>query len=351
MKNNKKVEKINTLYTKSIEKFWHLVGHEVDLPSKNSYKCINIGRYKLFLYKTNKEIKAFLNQCPHRGARIFNNDKGIAPLTCPYHGWTFTPKKTFVPKLETYQNNLDPQKARLITWNVEVRSGFIYIAKNPEFSLEEQLGEEVLNIINKIGSSIKKCESIQKLTYKANWLISVENSLELLHVATVHPKSLDELNLEDCIDKLWNWAFLVTAKPQNKRISNLSKNLKKGISSNIDINGYWSLSLFPFSQISTTEGISFAIQTFYPGEDPLIEKTDFCTTLYSPSLKDNTIGNSLKFFYESVTDLNYKVFKEDAEICSYLPLGSWDFFSSKYSSSLEIKVNHFRECCRKVINL
>ena len=99
----------------------------------------------------------------------------------------FYTQKNFVPKLETYQNNSDPEsdpeKARLLSWQVEVRSGFIYIAKDPKFSIEEQFGEEVLNILNKIGSSLKKCESIQKLKYNANWLISVENSLELLHVS------------------------------------------------------------------------------------------------------------------------------------------------------------------------
>ena len=49
--------------------------------------------------------------------------------------------------------------------------------------------------------------------------------------------------------------------------------------------------------------------------------------------------------------MNYKVFKEDADICAQVPLNSWTFSPLKYSSSLEIKVDQFKKCCTKVINL
>ena len=161
---------------------------------------------------------------------------------------------------------------------------------------------------------------------------------------------MNELNLDDGINKSWDWASLWNAST-NKRLDNSLKNLKKGVSSKVNIDGYWSLYLYPFVQISSTGGLSFAIQTFDPLDNPEIEITTFNTTLYSPILKDNSIGNSLISFYKSVSELNYKVFSEDAEICSKVPLSSWDFSPLKYSSHLEKKVDHFKKCCRKVINL
>ena len=349
MKTNVKYEKIEDLYTKCIENFWHLVAHKIDFPSNNSYKCLTLGKYDLFIYKSKGEIKAFLNVCPHRGSKIFTNESGKGAISCPYHGWTFTPKKTFVPRLETFKQSPDPQKSRLINWQVEVRGEFIFIAKDPFFSLDEQLGEEVLNILNSVGSSIKKCESIQYLTYKSNWLISVENALEPYHLSVIHPDSLNELLLEDGTDKIWDWASLWNAPSKNKRISNISKRLKKNIRTSIDINGYWTLFLFPFVQISSTEGLSFAIQTFDPCTESDIEKTNFKTTLYSPNFSNNVLENSLISFYDSVTKLNYKVFKEDSEICSKVPLSTWDFSPLEYTSKLEIKVDHFKKCCREII--
>ena len=75
------------------------------------------------------------------------------------------------------------------------------------------------------------------------------------------------------------------------------------------------------------------------------------TSLYSPHLKNNAIGKSLSSFYESVSELNYKVFKEDADICAQVPFNSWTFSPLKYASSLEIKIDQFKKCCKKVINL
>ena len=59
---------------------------------------------------------------------------------------------------------------------------------------------------------------------------------------------------------------------QEIKLLSASKHIKKSLESKIDINGYWSLYLFPFVQISSTEGLSYSVQFFDPGESSLIEK-------------------------------------------------------------------------------
>ena len=41
-KETKNDNRLKSLYNKCIENFWHLVGHKVDIPKKNSYKCLNV---------------------------------------------------------------------------------------------------------------------------------------------------------------------------------------------------------------------------------------------------------------------------------------------------------------------
>ncbi len=345
-------KKLETLYHKCIENFWHLVGHKVDLPTKNSYKCITLGRYDLFLYKVNNQIKAFLNVCPHRGAKLFNEINGQSALKCPYHGWTFTPSKTYVPRIDTFKKDPNPENAKLTEWEVEIKGGFIFIAKEPSFSLSKQLGDEVVNIISLVGNSIEKFESVQNLFYNSNWLITIENALEPYHLNNIHPKSLNELKLNDGFNKIWEWSSLWNAESNNKRLKNLSTCLKGTIDSKISIKGYWSLYLFPFVQISSTEGLSFSIQIFDPCTSSLSEKTNFHTYIYSPKLKVKSRDRgSFPAYYEAAKKLNFQVFDEDREICSRVPLSSWSFSSLNYSSELEIKINHFRKCCREALNL
>ena len=86
-----------------------------------------------FIYNLKNEVKVFLNRCPHRGSKIFNQNYGNSPLKCPYHGWVFTPSKTFVPRIDTFKQNPNPEESRLESWKVKLVGGFIFIAKDPFF--------------------------------------------------------------------------------------------------------------------------------------------------------------------------------------------------------------------------
>ncbi len=339
------------LYSKCINNFWHLVGHILELPKNNSYKCLTIGVNNLFIYRTKGSLKAYVNSCPHRGSKIFNKSNGNGPLRCPYHGWTFTPDKTYVPRLETFKNGLDPQQSRLTEWNLETIGGFIFISKTPSFSIIEQIDPEVINNLNQIGRSLEEVKSSKELEYKSSWLINIENALEPYHLSTIHPNTLNELNLENGKNNTWQWASLWNSPSKNKKLLSVSKLIKQSLDSQFEIKGYWSLYLFPFVQISSTEGLSYSIQFFDPGKSPLIEQTKVKTTLFSPIIKKKSLKDSLTPFYDSVKELNHKVFMEDSNICASVPLSSWSPNEMKYYSELELKVNHFRECCRRVLNI
>ena len=72
---------------------------------------------------------------------------------------------------------MDPQESRLSEWNLEIVGGFIFISKAPSFSINDQIGEEVINILNQIGKSLADVRSYDELDYASSWLISVENAL------------------------------------------------------------------------------------------------------------------------------------------------------------------------------
>ena len=70
---------------------WIYLAHETQIPNKNDYLTMYIGRQPIFIARNrNGELNAFINACSHRGAMLCRHKRGNkATYTCPFHGWTF----------------------------------------------------------------------------------------------------------------------------------------------------------------------------------------------------------------------------------------------------------------------
>ena len=339
---NKKMEKY------LIQNFWHCVGHIKDIPKNNDFFKTKFFNLELITHNSKDIFWTFENKCPHRGSKFFKKCKGNSAIVCPYHAWTFTPNKVFIPRKETFKmidenENIFPDKWQTINFY-----GFLFISKFPLFTLEEQLGRNVSQQLENIGNSIEKLHSVQEINFHSNWKISIENALEPYHVDKIHKNTLANLERDDGENKLYEWTSVLTHKISSKRVNKTSKLIKKLLKANANKEGYWSLYIFPFAMVSTTEGLTFAHQ-FY---QPLNEKETLCITkLWCRESIKKEYNENLNIFYDSVSNMNLKIFKEDAEICSYIPNESWALNSLKYYSDLEKKIIHFRKCLKKFLTI
>ena len=70
---------------------WLFVAHTAELPETGSYLTVQIGAYPVVLTRAaDGLIRAFVNSCRHRGARVCPEAAGkAAKLVCPYHQWTY----------------------------------------------------------------------------------------------------------------------------------------------------------------------------------------------------------------------------------------------------------------------
>lgn len=340
-----------SLDVKCIEKYWHCVGHEVEFPSHLDFRRILIGEHDLFIHNHGGSLRAYVNKCPHRGAKLILKTVGSCSLVCPYHGWSFQPSGTSVPRFDTFVVDTDPREAVLDQWALVRIGGFIFIAYHPVMSLEAQLGEFACNMLLEIGDSLGAYHGEQVINFSCNWKLAVENALESYHIRSIHVKTLGSLNLEDGIDICWDWSSLWQSAGRNERITRLAKHIRKSIKQCSEINGYMSLYLFPFAMLSSTEGLSFALQTYFPLPCQLKNTTYVSTHLYSPALLNISMKNALMEFYDSTAKVNNMIFHEDADICSHMSLSSWSFDPLRWCSGLESKVQHFRLMCRKVLGI
>ncbi len=341
---------VSRLQSVCIERFWHLVCHRSSISGHGSYLGVRLGRYDLFVHNHQGELSCYVNKCPHRGARIVASTSGSSSLQCPYHGWSFQPSSTSVPRLDTFNNSpLDPRQARLDCWFLEDCHGFIFIALKPLFSLVDQIGLDSWHLLEQIGDSIQKCHSTQIIEYKTPWMLAVENALEPYHVSKVHPGTLGIVGLDDGVNTLWSWSSLWHASSANTKLSRISSLIGKSLDIRDRVGGYRSLYIFPFSMLSSTESLSFALQLYQPSSLGEQAHTSLLTSLYVPSIKDDRMRDSVEKFYHSTSEMNLKIFKEDARISSLVSPDSWSIKSIPYVSTLELKINHFRSCCEKAL--
>ena len=343
---------VSRIQSVCVQNFWHLVCHRSSVAIHGSYLRVQLGKYDLFIHNHGDQLSCYVNKCPHRASRIVDAVFGESSLQCPYHGWSFQPSGTVVPRSDTFDNSpLDPRDARLDRWFLEDHFGFIFVALDPFFALIDQIGDESSLLLERIGSSIQHSHSSQVIQYETSWMLAVENALESYHVSKIHPKTLGTVGLDDGFDTLWDWSSLWRSSSTNKKISRISRFISSSVDIRNPITGYLSLYIFPFSMLSSTESLSFALQLYQPSLCNDSSRSTLLTNLYTPVVIDERMRDSVEVFYRSTAQMNFKIFEEDAHISSLVYSDSWSIEPLPYVSTLELKINHFRNCCKKAISL
>ena len=179
------------------ETVWVFLAHESQLPRPNDFFSTHVGRQPVIVTRDQGgTIRAFLNACTHRGAKLSRTAKGNAKLLrCPYHGWVFTSAGALLsvkdeatgaypPSFDKGQLGLTPL-AKLETYR-----GFIFGSLNPGAgSLKDYLGDAAVFIDLLVDQSETGWEVLRgscTYGYDGNWKLQAENGVDSYHANTVH---------------------------------------------------------------------------------------------------------------------------------------------------------------------
>jgi nitrite reductase/ring-hydroxylating ferredoxin subunit len=165
-----------------------------DLPEPGSCRLFDdTGIPILVLRGTDGAVRAFLNICPHRGARLVREDAPNAiHMTCRFHGWTFDTegRAVGVPQESLFCGRIDAQK-HLAPCPAEERHGLVFVkaAPNGTMDLDAHLGTfgaelEWLDLAE--ASRAKEGE----LRNASNWKYALDTYFESYHLPVLHRDSL-----------------------------------------------------------------------------------------------------------------------------------------------------------------
>jgi phenylpropionate dioxygenase-like ring-hydroxylating dioxygenase large terminal subunit len=145
------------------------------------------------------ELRAFLNVCPHRHARLTDRPKGTSEkLRCQYHGWEFNKDGGTgkIPEAKAFRP-WDRDNACLNRFRLERCGEMVFVNTSDEGpSLREWLGPLFDRWAPTFGGAYRFATTWEA-DFACNWKVVVENSLESYHIPLVHPKTFGDFPTEE----------------------------------------------------------------------------------------------------------------------------------------------------------
>ena len=172
-------------------KFPIIMGHASKLPEPATYFTNDdLGVPILITRNTAGEVKAFMNVCRHRGARLTDTPCGAAKtLSCPYHKWTYDLDGNLrgLPQAAGF-GDIDKQALGLVELPAFERFGLIWVRPSA--------GEEALDLDAWIAPMAEQLASLGlenhvvfkewSLDRNMNWHLALEGFQESYHFCGAH---------------------------------------------------------------------------------------------------------------------------------------------------------------------
>jgi len=188
------------LYSLEMERIfgrsWLFLAHESQFKKAGDFVTTYMGDDPIIVVKQRDgSIKAFLNQCRHRGMRICRHDGGNArSFTCSYHGWAYdiAGKLVNVPYEKEAYGCIDKEgwSPRQVT-RIETYKGLIFGNWDADApSLADYLGEATYYmdvLLDRVPGGTELIGGINKWVIPCNWKFAAEQFCsDMYHVPSSH---------------------------------------------------------------------------------------------------------------------------------------------------------------------
>ncbi|GLK45710.1 aromatic ring-hydroxylating oxygenase subunit alpha [Novosphingobium sp. NRRL B-2648] len=135
------------------------------------------------------QVRAFLNMCPHRAARLVTECDSRKRMTCRFHGWTFDLKGKLIglPGAEGFAG-MERAARGLVELPVTEWAGMVFVRADPEggpIDVAQWLGPFAAELEHlELGRARPMRRS--RLETRTNWKCAWDTYCESYHFATLH---------------------------------------------------------------------------------------------------------------------------------------------------------------------
>jgi Rieske 2Fe-2S family protein len=168
---------------------WHCAGHSSQVREPGDFFTVDIcGESLIVVRAPDREVRALLNVCRHRGSRVCPERAGHARggvFVCPYHAWTYEldgrlrAARQMPADFDRARHGLKAVHARVIEGLI-----FVSLAETP-LGLEH-VEEALAGSARIYGWPTAQVAHREIYPVNANWKLAVENYMECYHCAPAH---------------------------------------------------------------------------------------------------------------------------------------------------------------------
>lgn len=174
-----------------------VIGLSNDLPESGSYITVDdFGVPVLATRDGEGRLRAFVNACRHRGARVAGERRGVrARFTCPFHAWTYSGEGELlrVPRSADF-GDLDRGDHGLVELPSAETQGLLWVHPDPDGCLEADA------LLGALGAELGGME-IRDMLYRdessidmaLNWKLANDTFGETYHFTRLHRGTLGQL--------------------------------------------------------------------------------------------------------------------------------------------------------------
>jgi len=163
-----------------------------ELREVGDYKAMEAAGVQVLITRTRSgAVKAFVNMCTHRGARLTEEGCGRAhKFTCPYHAWTFSPEGDLVAVYaEQDFGEVDKGEFGLTELPTLEKAGLIWVTLNPKSDLDiEEFLSGYDSLLDQFGFESWHLQATQTLD-GPNWKVAYDGYLDYYHLPILHGRS------------------------------------------------------------------------------------------------------------------------------------------------------------------
>ncbi len=170
-----------------------VAAHSSQLPGPRSYRAEMLLDVPVLLVRQDDgEVKAFLNSCSHRAARLLEGEGEVRNrISCPYHAWTYSPSGDLISVTQRDKfGEVDLSCHSLVELPCAERLGLVFVMLDPRgaFDIDEFLGDFAPHLAL-TGLDSFALREVRTLPNDVNWKLALCGYLESYHVKVVHAKS------------------------------------------------------------------------------------------------------------------------------------------------------------------
>ena len=180
---------------------WVFVGHASQLPERHDFLTLSLrGKPIVVMRGGDGTLRAFHNSCRHKGALVCHEAHGRRRVhVCAYHGWSYASdgrnagvkaraEGCYAAAFDDDGHDLMPV-ARFAEYR-----GFLFASLAGDVEpLEAHLGDTRVAIdlaVDQSPGGLELVPGVVRYTYRGNWKLQLENSLDAYHFPATHPSYL-----------------------------------------------------------------------------------------------------------------------------------------------------------------